>query len=224
MTEAPSATGLAVGMPPLSPLTLQMRRVTGSVVGRAVELGAIRQELAAAKRGQLAALTLEGEPGIGKSRLLVATHELAAAEGFLPIAVTADEELRGPFLLARAILAGAGSSGGHPGAPGAPETGASAQAELERALDAVSGRDEAGLESLSADYKLLRAYDLAALAVRALAGHQPVALLVDDLQWADEDSVRMLRYILRADADLPIFLALALRPDELALVTEATNL
>ncbi|MDP8930580.1 MAG: LuxR C-terminal-related transcriptional regulator, partial [Actinomycetota bacterium] len=36
--------------------------------------------------------------------------------------------------------------------------------------------------------------------------------------------VRMLRYILRADADLPIFLALALRPDELALVTEATNL
>ncbi|MDP8962158.1 MAG: AAA family ATPase, partial [Actinomycetota bacterium] len=214
MGEAPSATGPAVAMPPLSPLTLQMRRVTGSVVGRFVELAAIRQELATAKRGQLAAVTLEGEPGIGKSRLLVTVYELATAEGFLPVAVTADEELRGPFLLARAILACAAAS----------EVPGSVQAQLRRASDAIFGRDEPGLEALSPDHKLLRAYDLAAMALRELAGHKPVALLIDDLQWVDEDSVRMLRYIVRADADLPIFLVLALRPDELALVTEASNL
>ncbi|MFN2557132.1 MAG: AAA family ATPase [Nitriliruptorales bacterium] len=214
MTDALSTGGLAVALPPLSPLTLQMRRVTGSVVGRFVELAAIRQELASVKRGQLSALTLEGEPGIGKSRLLVTTYELAVGDGFLPIAVTADEELRGPFLLARAVFAGAA-------AQDVPDF---VRAQLQRALDAIFGRDEPGLETLSADYKLLRAFDLAALALRALAGHKPVALLVDDLQWADEDSVRMLRYILRSAADLPIFLVLALRPDELALVTEATNL
>ncbi|MDQ3932592.1 MAG: AAA family ATPase, partial [Actinomycetota bacterium] len=213
MSEAAAATGLAVAMPPLPPLPLQMRRVTGSIVGRFVELDAIRQELATAKRGQLSALTLEGEPGIGKSRLLIAIYELAGADGFLPVAVTADEELRGPFLLARAILAGAG----------AQETPDPVQAHLQRALDALFGRDEPGLEALSPDYKLLRTYDLAAMALRALASHKPVAILIDDLQWADEDSVRMLRYIVRSDADLPIFLALALRPDELALVTEATN-
>ncbi|HEX2258847.1 MAG TPA: hypothetical protein VHJ40_03795, partial [Actinomycetota bacterium] len=65
-------------MPPLSPLNLQMRRVTGSVVGRPAELAAAERELASAKTGQLAAVTFEGEPGIGKTRLLVATAELAA--------------------------------------------------------------------------------------------------------------------------------------------------
>jgi MoxR-like ATPase len=92
-------------MRPVSPLSLQARRVTGSVVGRQVELGAIKQELTAAKAGRLTALALEGEPGIGKTRLLLAAAELAAAEGFRPLAVTADEEIRGPFLLARGIFA-----------------------------------------------------------------------------------------------------------------------
>ena len=45
-------------------------------------------------------------------------------------------------------------------------------------------------------------------------------MLVDDLQWADEDSVRML-YIVRTDADLPVFLGLATRTERLAEVNEA---
>ena len=130
----------------MSPLALQVRRVTGSVVGRKVELGAIRQELAAARAGRLTALTLEGEPGIGKTRLLVAAAELAAAEGFMPVAVTADEEIRGPFLLARGIFASSvaqehGSNG--------------AGAQLQRVLDAISGHDDPTLAGLSPDQNLL---------------------------------------------------------------------
>src|SRR5687768_14802098 len=104
MYDSPGLSTDSFTMPPLSPLALQMRRVTGSVVGRPAELAAAEKELAVAKTGQLAALTFEGEPGIGKTRLLVAVSELAAANGFLPVAVTADEEIRGPFLLARAIF------------------------------------------------------------------------------------------------------------------------
>src|SRR4249919_1105630 len=89
---------------PVSPLALHVRRAAGPVVGRQVELGAIRQELASAKTGRLTALTLEGEPGIGKTRLLVEASELAAREGFTSLAATADEEIRGPFLLARGIF------------------------------------------------------------------------------------------------------------------------
>ena len=203
-------------MTPVSPLALQVRRITGSVVGRQVELGAIKQELATAKAGRLAALTLEGEPGIGKTRLLLAAAEVAAAEGFIPLAVTADEEIRGPFLLARSILA----------SPAAHEGSArtAAQEPLQRALDAMSGHDDPTLAALSPDHKLLRVFDLAALAVRALAAAHPVAILIDDLQWADEDSVRMLRYVIRTDAELPIFLGLATRPEELAVVSEAATL
>jgi DNA-binding CsgD family transcriptional regulator len=195
---------------------LNQRRAAASVVGRQVELGAIRQEVAAAKAGRLAAITFEGEPGIGKTRLLLAAAELAAAEGFLPLAVGADGEIRGPFLLARSILAAVAASEAA-GANGAREP-------LQRALDAVSGHDDPSLDGLSPDQKLLRVFDLAALAIRAAATENPVAILVDDVQWADEDSLRLLRYVVRGDADLPLFLALSARPEELALVNEAATL
>ena len=214
MSETPQASATTLALPPISPLALHARRVTGSVVGRQVELGAIGQELASAKSGRLTALTLEGEPGIGKTRLLLAAAELAAAEGFTPVAVTADEEIRGPFLIARGIFA----------SPAAFESeGNGAREHLQQVLDAISGRDDPTLEAMSPDQKLLRVFDLGAVAMRALAGRRPVALFIDDLQWADEDSVRLLRYVIRTDADLPVFLALATRPEELA-VSEAVTL
>jgi DNA-binding CsgD family transcriptional regulator len=209
-------TATDVPLAPLSPLALHVRRATGALVGRRVELTAVSQELASAKAGHLAALTFEGEPGVGKTRLLLAAAELAAADGFAPVAVTADEEIRGPFLLARAILA----------SPGADDLAVGTEAEepLRTALDALSGVDDPSLAALSPDQKLLRVLDLATLAIRALAAVRPVALLVDDLQWADEDSVRLIRYLVRTDAALPILLVFASRPDELAFVTEAANL
>jgi tetratricopeptide (TPR) repeat protein len=200
---------------PLPPLVLQMRRVTGPVVGRQVELGAIRQELASAKSGRLTALTLEGEPGIGKTRLLLATAELAQADGFTQLAATADEEIRGPFFLARGIFVPSATNGNGSGGP---------REQFSRVLDAISGRDDPTLATLSPDQKLLRVFDLAAVAIRTLATVRPVAVLVDDLQWADEDSVRMLRYVVRTSADLPIFLCLATRREELAVVSEAMTL
>src|SRR5262249_32401934 len=90
-------------------------------------------------------------------------------------------------------------------------------------VDAISGRDEPGYETLSSDAKLLRAFDLGGLAVAAIADVRPVALLLDDIQWADDDTLRLLRYVVRSDTDRPIFLFLTIRPEELAQVTEAVN-
>ncbi len=205
-----------MSQPALSPLALHRLRAAGALVGRPVEVTAIEQELASAGSGRLAAVTLEGEPGIGKTRLLLATGEMAAARGFTTVAVTGDEELRGPFLVARSIV----------GSPEAAETakGTRAAEALANCLDAMTGQDDPSLATLSPDDKLLRTLDLAAVAIRDLAAIRPVALLVDDLQWADDDSLRLLRYLVRADAASPIFLLLAIRPEELAFVTEAVNL
>ena len=186
------------------------------MVGRPAELAAIEQELHSAQGGRISSVTLEGEPGIGKTRLLVAGMELARAAGFTPIAVTADEELRGPFLLARGIFAS--------GPALEAAAGTQAQEPLQRALDAISGKQDPGLEGLAPDEKLLRTFDLAAIALCSLASVRPVALLMDDLQWADVDSLRMLRYVIRTHASSPIFLMLAMRPEETALVTEAVTL
>jgi DNA-binding CsgD family transcriptional regulator len=201
---------------PFSPLGLRMRRATGSVIGRPVELAAIQQEINAALGGRLAGITVEGEPGIGKTRLLLAASEIASASGFATLAVAADEEIRGPFLLARSII-------GSPDAALAAEGTPAAEA-LQRSLGALSGHDDPGLQTLPADQKLLRTLDLAAMAIGALAAVRPVAILVDDLQWADDDSLRLLRYVVRADSSSPIFLMAAIRPDEFLFVNEAVTL
>jgi len=198
-------------------MALHVHKAAGPVVGRRAEQDAIRQELASAATGRLAGLAVEGEPGIGKTRLLLAAGEMAVATGFTTIAVTADEELRGPFLLARSIL----------GSPEAIKI-ATEQPEIAEALaaslDSMAGQGDPGLATLPADHRLLRTFDLGAVAFRALAAAGPLAVLVDDLQWSDDDSLRLLRYVVRSDATSPIFLMLAIRPEELALVTEAVNL
>ena len=199
---------------PQCSLAVQLRRATGAIIGRSAELEAISHELREAS-GRLAAVTLEGEPGIGKTRLLLAAVELASASGFTCVAITADEEIRGPFLVARSLFA---SSAIHDTA-----AGTSAEAAVRRVADAISGRDEPGFESLSPDAKLLRAFDLAGVCISALADIRPLALFIDDVQWADDDTLRLLRYAVRGDADRPIFLFLTIRPDEFASVTEAVN-
>jgi len=199
---------------PQCSLAVQLRRATGAVIGRSSELEAISQELNEAT-SRLTAVTLEGEPGIGKTRLLLAAAELAATKGFTCVAITADEEIRGPFLVARSLFA----------ASAVTETAAGTVAEtaVNRVVEAISGRDEPGLETLSPDAKLLRAFDLAGVAISRLAGLRPLALMIDDIQWADDDTLRLLRYVVRSDADRPVFLFLTIRPDEFASVTEAVN-
>jgi DNA-binding CsgD family transcriptional regulator/tetratricopeptide (TPR) repeat protein len=102
--------------------------------------------------------------------------------------------------------------------------GTPAERAVQRALDAIAGREEAGMEGLSADAKQLRAFDLAAVAIGQVADQAPLALLIDDVQWSDDDTLRLLRYVTRTDADRPIFLFLAIRPDEFSQVGEAVNL
>ncbi len=213
----PSTTALAALQEAFSPMALYVPGASSPVVGRQIEQDAIHQELTSVKAGRFAALTLEGEPGIGKTRLLLAAGEMAMASGFTTIAVTADEELRGPFLLARSIV---GSPNAVRAAAERPEAGEA----LARCIDAMSGQDDPGLATLPADRQLLRTFDLGAIAFRALAAARPLAVLIDDLQWSDEDSLRLLRYVVRSDATSPIFLMFAIRPEEFALMTEAVNL
>ena len=199
-----------------APLGLLEHRAGRSVVGRPAELAAIEEGIASAATGRLAAVTVEGEPGIGKTRLLLAARETALAQGFLTVAVGADEELRGPFLLARSIV----------GAPEVAEAvgGTDSEAAIAAAADALAGRDDPAFAGLPADQRLLRSFDLATLAIRALTADRPLALLIDDMQWADEDSLRLLRYVIRTEGTSPIFVLFSIRPEELAAVTEAVTL
>jgi DNA-binding CsgD family transcriptional regulator len=199
-----------------APLGLLEHRAGRAVVGRPAELAAIEEGISAAAAGRLSAVTLEGEPGIGKTRLLLAAREVAADRGFLTVAVGSDEELRGPFLLARSIV----------GAPEVAEaiTGTASEPAIGAAAQALSGRDDPAFAGLPADQRLLRSFDLATMAIRALTADRPLALLIDDMQWADEDSLRLLRYVIRTEVGSPIFVLFSIRPEELATLEEAVTL
>jgi class 3 adenylate cyclase len=179
-------------------------RTAAPVVGRSRELGIIAQQLADTSGG-LRAVVIEGEAGIGKTRLLEAAADLAAGGEFpyWVLDVSADEELRGPFLLFRSLL-------------NSPRTTSIAQQAmalepLDRAQEAVGGRS-ARAEGLSPQEQMLRTFDEVATAFLALTRERPLALLFDDVQWADDDSIQLIRYLVRTLASGPIFLLISLRP------------
>jgi DNA-binding NarL/FixJ family response regulator len=200
---------------PVCSLGLFTGRVSGAVVGRPAELAAIEQALTSARQ-RMFCLALEGEPGIGKTRLLLAIDELARGQGYGTIAVTADEEIQGPFLIARSIFTSCSTL------EAAEHSGA--EQIVQRVTDVLLNKDDPGLDALSPDQKLLRVFDLAAVALQTLASQRPLALLIDDVQWADEDSLRLLRYVFRVAAGSPILLVLAMRAGETAFVNEAVTL
>src|SRR3954451_279230 len=117
---------------PQCSLAVQLRRASGAGIGRSVELDAIAEEIRAA-RTRMTAVTLEGEPGIGKTRLLLAAAELAGAAGVTCVATPADEESGGPILVGRSLFAS--------GAIAETAAGTPAEAAVSRVSAAISRGD-----------------------------------------------------------------------------------
>lgn len=184
---------------------LDSPRATGPVVGRAGELQVVAQQVEATPSTGLRAVILEGEAGIGKTRMLEAAADMASSldSPFWVLDVTADEELRGPFLLFRSMLT----------SPRMTSIAKEAMAleQLDRAREAISGRSPR-MEGLSPQEQMLRTFDEVATTVLALTRERPLLLMFDDLQWADDDSIQLIRYLVRTVSGAPIFLLISLRP------------
>lgn len=168
-------------------------RGTG-LVGRRHELALIA-ELLSGVDGCGAVLLLDGPPGVGKSSILAHAADAArqhrmsvarvsgvASEAALPFAAAAD--LLAPFISGYAELLPAGQRG-----------------TLERCF-APGGSPAAG-----GPYA---AYLAALSLLTRAAEHDPVVMAVDDLQWVDDASQRMLAFLARRiDADRVIMLLAA---------------
>lgn len=143
------------------------------MVGRDVELEALCGDLAAAASGAGRCTVIEGEPGIGKSRLV--EEALARTGGELRVltAVTVELEHDRPFAPLLRVF---------------PVT-----TSMPVAAEAVAG----GFD------RTWRMVDALVDAVEQAAAEAPLALVVEDVHWADTPTVMTLGELARRVAALP---------------------
>ena len=159
---------------------------SSTIVGRDHELHDVSAFLDRVEDGP-GALVLEGSRGIGKTTLWLAGVGEAASRGYRVL------QSRGAESEARLSYAALGDLLGE--APNALLAGM--PTPLRQALDAALFRAEAPGGSVDQ-----RAVSLsAAYALRALATDAPLIVAIDDLQWIDGPSTRVLSFVLRRLAD-----------------------
>ncbi|MGW3959300.1 BTAD domain-containing putative transcriptional regulator [Amycolatopsis sp. NPDC005003] len=153
-------------------------------VGREAELDRLHEAVAGLGAGAGRSVWLEGEPGSGRTALLA--EVLAAAEDFHPAFAAADA-LDQRFSL-RPLL---DALGVHPRATDPRRAALAARLAEQSGEDPVD--DVLGL-------------------VRELCAEAPLVLVLDDLQWADDATLRVWRYLSRETRELPLLLVGACRP------------
>ncbi|MCE6995331.1 AAA family ATPase [Saccharothrix sp. S26] len=167
------------------------------LLGRDAELAAVSRAVEGLAAGRGGTLWVEGEMGIGKSALLAAALARAGLAGHQTAHAVADElDSRFPLRLALDAL-------GVDLAAADPRRAAVARALRERQpAGSIFGNGDPVAGGVD------RLVDL----VERLCGDAPLALALDDLQWADESSTEVWRRLGGLTRRLPLLLMGAARP------------
>ncbi|HEX6116038.1 MAG TPA: AAA family ATPase [Solirubrobacterales bacterium] len=192
-------------------------RLAGGVfVGRERELGELRAAADEARGGAGGLVLLVGEPGIGKTRTAeeVATyarvqgarvhwgrcHEGEGVPAYWPWAEAIRSYVRDADPVGLAWELGAGA------------------AEIARIVPELRERAGSAVEPGEADEHdeaRFRLFDAVANFLAAAARSRPLMLVLDDLHWADEPSLLLLRFLARGFGDSPLLIAGTYRDVEL---------
>jgi DNA-binding SARP family transcriptional activator len=180
------------------------------LVGRGPEMAALLRARGRAWRGQAMTAVILGEAGIGKSRLAAALASDSREHGGRVLGGRAYETERilpfgpwvGAFRSAEVI----------PELARAPALGAVWRALLARLFPELG---EPGSETIAADEEdHLRLFEAMAQAVEHLARRQPLLVVLEDLHWADDMSLRLLAFVSRRGAAWPVFFVATIRREE----------
>ena len=214
------------GVKDLPGKTRGLEGIASILVGRDRELSTLRGSLEAARAGRGSFVTIGGEAGLGKSRLISELHTVAR-----------EADSRVQWLEGRAISYGQslayypwrtllrGAIGVHDAAP--PETTRTALQRTWQAhqlsdgalvfMEALLGIESATSEAVAADLQrieitqgitdAMRAY------IAALASETALVLVFDDLHWADDASLDLLVEVAALVARAPIVMVGVMRPD-----------
>jgi DNA-binding SARP family transcriptional activator len=184
-------------------------RLTPPLIGRDTEVDRLSRALAQACAGHGQAIALLGEAGIGKTRLIAALRQATARRGAQAVIGRAYETERllpfGPWVQA---IREAGIT-------------------KSRALEGLGAGWVADLSYLltelrppewplpSGPIEALRLFDAMTELVKSLAARRPLLLVLEDLHWADEMSVRLFSFLARRLEGRRILLVGTAREEEL---------
>ena len=192
------------------------------LVGRGNELAEFERGLDRLEDGKPWLLQIIGEPGIGKSRLLLELRQRADARGYLVLEGRASEfEYDLPFAVLRdacndylgsidrAMLRSLG--------PDVLSELAAVFPSLGAVVDDVAPPSGAGHDRYRVHYAIRTLFE-------RLADRKPIVVALDDVHWADAASVEVIGYLLRRFRG-PLFGALAARqrPARLGPVLDAAT-
>jgi DNA-binding CsgD family transcriptional regulator/tetratricopeptide (TPR) repeat protein len=178
-------------------------------VGRARERALLQAALDETRRAALQVVVLEGEAGIGKSRLLAELRHYATAAG-IPFWCGAADELErhrplravtdavGPLVVVPEALSPAHQLTAQPGSGselGGSEAGRSAGEAYRGAPDSTFLAVEAAVDR-----------------IERAAADGPAVFALEDLHWADPATLLVVRAVVRRLAALPVLVAVTLRP------------
>lgn len=212
--------------PPAPPAALPQQTIMPSVdvraidllVGREQEMAQMQDALDKALAGEGALLMMEGEAGVGKTRLAVALLQNAADAGATVISATCQAiERQLPFAVLADVL------GRYlQGVPQAtlqqlPRASLQQVAQIvpslqDRLAPAGSTTGDTG-DSL--EENRLRLVDGVVDFLLALAHTRPLALFLDDLHWADADTLTLVNRLARRLENVSLLLLVAWRSDDL---------
>ncbi|HEV8641611.1 MAG TPA: BTAD domain-containing putative transcriptional regulator [Methylomirabilota bacterium] len=192
------------------PLAMAAKSADPPIVGRGAEVTRLHEALAAAWAGQGQVVAVLGEAGIGKSRLLA---DLAAeAEG------RAGLVLLGRGYESERIL------------PFGPWVGALRQGGVLMDARSLEGLDgvwlaelarlfpellTANLPAVAEPGDPLRLFEALARLLRHLALRRPLVVMLEDVHWADDMSLRFLAFLGRRLYDAPVLVAVSVREEEM---------
>ncbi|MFO1330335.1 MAG: AAA family ATPase [Rubrivivax sp.] len=184
------------------------------LVARQAELQRLRDALHAARAGQGSVLTLQGEAGLGKTRLAEELSAQAAQAGLrvlagrclesqqlFPFAPWVEALRRAEVSKDEALLT---------------DLGPAWRTELAALLPEATDETAPASAEASATARQARLFEAVIQVLARLVRRQPVLLVLEDLHWGDTPSLQLLATLARRGGDWPLLVLATLRDEELA--------
>ena len=178
---------------------------SAETVGRESELERLDAALAALGEGVGACVSVEGEPGIGKTRLLAELQSRGEEHGHLALSGTAAEfEQDVPFGVWVNALDGHVAE--------LEDLDPELLGELGGIFPSLRAAD--GKHDTTVADERYRAHRAVRGLLELLAEDTPLVVVLDDLHWGDRASIELIAALMRRGPDAPVLLAFAFRPGQ----------